>query len=237
MRFFPHGFWNKPTSAPAFNWTTNLVAHWKLNEASGTRNDSHGTNHLTATNNPVGVAGKIGDACQFVRASSQRLSVASNANLLTGDVNYFIAFWLRLNSVTNSPYPLTKATGGSQEWCFVYDLGTGEIVLHLTPSTVQARAAMPNNNSWHLVMGWHDATNNLVGIQVDDGLPVTNAAAPGSATGNATNPVNFGILNSGATTTLLNGAIDSVSFWKGRLLNGIERKQLWNNGNGRDYLA
>ena len=37
----------------------NLTSYWALNEASGTRNDSHSTNHLTATGSPTSESGVI----------------------------------------------------------------------------------------------------------------------------------------------------------------------------------
>jgi hypothetical protein len=36
-----------------------LVSYWKMNEGSGTRNDSHGTNHLTQTGNVLTNTGKV----------------------------------------------------------------------------------------------------------------------------------------------------------------------------------
>ena len=45
--------------------TTGLVSYWKLDEASGTRVDSHGPNPLTPANAPGGAAGKIGTGCTF----------------------------------------------------------------------------------------------------------------------------------------------------------------------------
>jgi hypothetical protein len=51
-----------------------LVSYWKLDEASGTRVDAVGTNHLTPTNAPIGALGKIGNACDFEADSTQFLS-------------------------------------------------------------------------------------------------------------------------------------------------------------------
>lgn len=48
---------------------TSLIAHWKLDEASGTRNDSHGTNHLTDNNTVTTATAKLGtNAAQFTAA-------------------------------------------------------------------------------------------------------------------------------------------------------------------------
>ena len=38
---------------------TSMVSYWPLNESSGTRKDWHGTNHLTAVNNPLNTTGIV----------------------------------------------------------------------------------------------------------------------------------------------------------------------------------
>lgn len=47
--------------------TDNLISWWSLDEASGTRYDSHGTNHLTDNNTVSSEAG--GWLCWRMRAS------------------------------------------------------------------------------------------------------------------------------------------------------------------------
>src|SRR4051794_40520428 len=76
----------------------NLVSYWKLDEASTgvapvTRNDSHGTNHLTDNNTVTSAAGKLGNAAQFTAANSESLSRIDNASLRFGDEDFSLAFW------------------------------------------------------------------------------------------------------------------------------------------------
>ena len=68
---------------------TNLIAYWKLDEASGTRNDSKGANHLTDNNTVTQAVGKVGNAAQFTLANSEYLSIADNADLSAGDILEF----------------------------------------------------------------------------------------------------------------------------------------------------
>ncbi|MDA2917638.1 hypothetical protein MYX64_12505, partial [Nitrospinae bacterium AH_259_B05_G02_I21] len=81
---------------------TDLKAHWKLNEASGTRSDSHGSNDLTDNNTVGQAAGKIGNAADFIRVNSEYLSIADNADVSAGDVDITWALWVWLDDNTNS---------------------------------------------------------------------------------------------------------------------------------------
>src|SRR5688572_28354046 len=64
--------------------TSGLVSWWSLNEASGTRNDSHSTNHLTDNNAVPSAAGLKGNSAAFVTAGLESLSIADNASISTG---------------------------------------------------------------------------------------------------------------------------------------------------------
>ena len=68
-----------PVMRPRYALTDNLVAYWKLEEASGTRFDEltgcgGGGCDLTANNNPGNAAGKHGNAVQLTLANSQWIS-------------------------------------------------------------------------------------------------------------------------------------------------------------------
>jgi hypothetical protein len=75
---------------------TGLVSYWKLDETSGTRFDSAGTNNL-ADNGGVGATiGKQGNAASFVASSSDYLKLASSSFGLTDAMS--LAFWVKLSA-------------------------------------------------------------------------------------------------------------------------------------------
>lgn len=81
-----------PVRSPGGSSSTlndNLVAHWKLDESSGTRNDSKGANHLTDNNTVTSAAGKLGDAADFESSNSERLTLADNADMSLGSNSDF----------------------------------------------------------------------------------------------------------------------------------------------------
>src|SRR5881394_1372626 len=74
-------------------WLTSLVAHWKLDQTSGLRADSHGGNDLADFNTVTFAAGKIGNAASFLGVNEESLGAADNAALSMGDIDFSIALW------------------------------------------------------------------------------------------------------------------------------------------------
>ncbi len=54
--------------------TGNLAAWWSFDEASGARNDSHGSSHLTDNNTVTSAAGKKSNAASFASANAEYLN-------------------------------------------------------------------------------------------------------------------------------------------------------------------
>src|SRR5687767_6645704 len=76
---------------------TNLVAHWRLDEGSGTRVDVHGGLDLTAVNSPGSAAGKIGDAALFDAGDSHHLIRATEGALNFHDTDWTLAAWVKVS--------------------------------------------------------------------------------------------------------------------------------------------
>src|SRR5690348_11404000 len=77
-----------PDLRPPWALTDSLVGYWKLDEASGSRADSAGANTLTDNNTVAGLAGLISNAGDFERDNSESLSIADNAALSMGDIDF-----------------------------------------------------------------------------------------------------------------------------------------------------
>lgn len=219
---------------------TDLIAHWKLNEASGTRNDSHGTNHLTSNNNVASDTGKIGNAAKFTRASETWLSIADNADLSMGDIDFTIAFWAYIDtlSVGNPQDCISKwdfFAGREEYLCrfnasnkfefFVRDAANANTVSIASTTSISAA-------TWYFVMMWHDSVGNTINVSVDNGT--ANSLGHSGGVRNSLSDFQLGRLTNTSTTALLGGRLDSVSIWK-RLLTGTEKSNLYNGGAGLDY--
>jgi RHS repeat-associated protein len=83
---------------------------------------------------------------------------------------------------------------------------------------------------WHTIMARHNAANNTINIQVNNGS-VSSASYSGGAM-DITYPLSIGAHSNG--TFGLDGLIDDVALYK-RVLTSAERSRLYNNGMGRSY--
>lgn len=220
--------------------TTSLISFWKLDEASGTRNDSVGTNHLTDNNTVTQATGKIGNAAQFTSANQESLSRASNASLQAGDIDFTIAFWVMLDSKTHIRFLYAKrdVTAGRSEYQVAYDHDSDRFafsVFRATDSIVIVRAnnlGAPSTGVWYHIVAWHDATANTISIAVNDGA-VDTLATGGSLQAASDSVFHIGSW-AGATTFEHNGRLDEAGWWK-RILTAEERTALYNNGVGIHY--
>jgi len=224
--------------------TNSLQAYWKLDEASGSRADSHGSNTLTDNNTVTQAAGKIGNAAQFTRANSEYLSIADNAALSTGNIDFTVAAWVYLDSKPAGDflYIATKSStvGPVVEFNLYYNVATVDrfvFEIFNNPPSI-SRVATANNfgaaslGAWYHVVGWHDSVNDLVGISVNAGTANTTATS-GTAPGDTAGAFELGRYGALASR-YHNGRIDEVGFWK-RVLTADERTALYNGGAGLAY--
>lgn len=221
---------------------TDLVAHWKLNEASGTRNDSHSGGHNLTDNNTVASAtGKIGDAADFEAGNSEYLSVTDNASISFGaDTPFTITFWAYFESVGGSFHPLLDKAGvgnGTGDE-FLIDVegggwrayvGNGSSFQSVTGSA--GTTGTPTTGQWYFVVFWHDPVANTINLEVNNNGSIRSSAWSGG-TQDGTASLLFGKYNTAGLYH--DGLLDSVSYWH-RVLTSDERTELYNSGNGLDY--
>lgn len=216
--------------------TDNLVSYWKMDEASGDAVDAHGSNTL-ADNNTVGSGtGKINNARDFESGSNEYFSIADNADLSTGDIDFTIQVWVNLESKGFNPI-VAKWGGTSQEYLLWYRSDQDKfelLVTHDGSTSAFVRAATfgaPSTGTWYCVHAWHDATGNQLGIAVNAGSADTQSHSAGVVNG----AEGFKIGNDGFGNDF-DGLIDEVGFWK-RVLTSDERTELYNGGSGLAYSS
>ncbi len=220
----------------------NLVAFWELEEASGSRADARGSNTLTDNNTVTQAAGKVGNAAQFTASSGEYLSIADNAALSMGDIDFTIAAWVYLDTKANEVIAAKYRTNTSQREYLLYyaatDGATQRFVFLVSPNGVSTNLVVANNfgepstSTWHFVVAWHDSVANTINIQIDDGAADSTAHSTGVF--NGTDDFRIGALYTSAPTYFLNGRIDQVGIWK-RTLTTTDKTWLYNSGNGRSY--
>jgi hypothetical protein len=210
----------------------NLVAHWQLEEASSTRFDSHGSNHLTDNNTVGQAAGKLGNAASFVASNEESLSIADNAALSMADIDFTIAGWVYFDMLDFCGVAGKWEAGPQLEYLVYYDGSNLRFCVSAngsTPTSI-ANSQTISATTWYFFVGWHDSVANTINISVNNNTPASLSHSTGVFDGTA--PFELGRNDEGASW--LNGRLDSVSIWK-RVLTSAERTQLYNSGNGLDY--
>ena len=215
----------------------NLIAVWELEETSGTRNDSKGSNHLTDNNTVASATGKLGTAADFEVANSEYLSIADNTDLSTGDIDFTFAFWVQLESkAANMQFINKQGAAGTREYTIGYVISGDRLRFGVSndgtaTTTINADAlGSPATATWYFVVVWHDATANTINIQVNNGT--TNSVS--HTTGVFDGTVAFTMGATATPSTYHDGLLDNVYFWK-RVLTADEITALYNGGNGKDY--
>jgi hypothetical protein len=89
---------------------------------------------------------------------------------------------------------------------------------------------VPNLSQWYFLLAWHDATNDLIWLSVNNATPQSTAWTYG--TFNGTGEFRIGGDQGGAG--LFEGRIDEVAIWS-RVLTSDERTALFNAGAGKYY--
>lgn len=213
-------------------WTDNLVSYWKLDEASGDRADSHGSNTLTDNNTVTSATGVINSAADFESTNSETLSHTSNSDFQTGDIDFTWTCWVKLESKPNHMGIISKYSDEYTIWFesasdrFEFFVGTGALgAARVTANNFGA----PSLGSWCFIVAWHDSVNNVVGIQVNNGTANT-VSHSGGITANSNGFV-MGNVNSSFP---YDGLIDEVGYWK-RILTTQEKTDLYNGGAGLAY--
>ena len=203
-----------------------LVSYWNLDEASGTRVDSHGSNDLT-DNNTVGSVINAGDAMDgaaaiFVSGNSESLSVTT-PSALAANADKTLALWTKSPGV--GTYALLQVAAG---------LGSSSPYLYLQHAGEALKAYAGGNytdavacsaNTWHLVIYTYEHATTTHKLYVD-----AASATRVAANSNSSDSLYLGNGFAGYLT----GSIDEVAIWN-RVLTEDERTELYNAGAGKFY--
>ncbi len=215
--------------------TTSLVSYWNLDEASGNRADSHGTNTLTDNNTVASATGKIGTAGDFEKNNSEWLSHADNADLSTGDIDWTVQAWVQLESKPAGDYMCVVGKGGSGgEYALFWNAPDDRFYLYVNGAFGSIKAntfGAPSLATWYCLHIWHDSVNNLVGISVNAGTADTASYSGGITDGTGAFAIGRDEIGPAG---YWDGLIDEVGFWK-RVLTSQERTDLYNAGAGFAY--
>lgn len=227
--------------------TTNLVSYWKMDETSGTRVDSHGSNNLGDNNTVTSTTGVISNSASFDDANSEYLNIADAAQTgldFTGDFSF--SCWCKPkqtpNGGSNPDMALMYKWGASQAaYGFYYTYVSSTVKLRFNGYTTGGGSnytfdfpqTLSTSAFSHVVFAYTQSLTRVeVWVNGSSLGTVTNASYTGSS--NTTGAFSISSLGSGIQW-YWDGQIDEVGIW-GRVLTSDEVvSQLYNGGAGLAY--
>ena len=211
-----------------------LVSFWELDESSGTRYDSHGSNDLSDNNTVGSATGKVGNAADFETSNSEFLSHSSNSDLEMGDIDFTLCAWVQYESAINSVI-IGKSDGNFNHLDYVLDYFGTDFRFYFKQSALQivTKAQAITLGNWYFLVAWHDAAGNTLNLQVNNGT-AASAGTSGNAPDVSSSLFEIGARQHSGFEGWHDGLIDQVGIWK-RALTTDERTALYNSGNGLAY--
>lgn len=224
----------------------NLVSYWELEETSGNRLDSHGSNDLTLTGTIGSTTGKIGNAMANPGGDPNWLNITDGAQSgldITGDLSFNI--WLNVSVAPSNEFYwiFSKYVGGGNQRSYRigYQDVSGTKSFRLVTSTGGAAANTTEQDSspvnlgtgtWHMVTFNYDASAGTIDIYVDG---VLDHQSTGNRTSLFNSTAQFALGSSfSAGGQAFNGGMDEAAIWS-RLLTTGEITDLYNSGAGLPY--
>jgi hypothetical protein len=210
-----------------------LISYWKMDAASGTRNDSQGTNHLTDATSTASTTGIIGNAASF-NGTSNELRCANNSTLQVAiGVDFTFQAWVKF-SVLGDYFVFSKYDGGTADYYMSYNNASSLGFQFGDLTTVAQVGAAAPLGIWRHVVGWYDHTDQKYRIRINDTTTFVSPATSGRPASTVAD-LQVGSLGS-PSSGFLNGLLDEMGFWK-RILTAAEITQLYNGGAGFPFSS
>ena len=181
-----------------------------------------------------------GGSRQFTASNSEYFTLADNASLSMGDIDFTIACWVYLDTTpANEMRTINKfdISGTDREYSLFWDNTGGLMTFTVrdtgdttsSPITASTEGSL-STGQWYCVIAEHDSVNNTISIQINNKDIDSTAHTTGVRDGTA--DFRIGSLSEGGE--YWDGRIANVGCWK-RILTTDERSFLYGAGLGKAY--
>lgn len=219
-----------------------IVSRWLLDESSGSRADSVGSNTLTDNNTVTAGTGysdagaSFDNAADFELDNSEYLSKGDNAGLsITGDMS--ASFLLNPESQPSGGaqmHIMTKrlSTGNQKGYAFRYEEAAGPTKLTLSISTDGSAEVSKgvettlSNATWYLVSFAYDASAGSVDFYVNGAQVGSQQTGLPTSIFDNTADFNLGAVNNGAGS-FWDGLMNDAILWGGVVLTSDNMSDLY----------
>ena len=209
---------------------TNLGSYWELEEASGTRVDSHGGNDLTDNNTVTQGTGIQGSCADIEAANNEYLSNAAPSGF-TSITNCSVSMWIKKESA-GTMFLFFNGTASVAAFS-MYISATGEVPVLSYAGVGRTGTTGVSLATWSHLVFVHDATANIDYIYVDGVESDNFTGATTDPSDTASDVLHIGMHGNG-TSNDYDGLIDEVGYWD-KALTSAEVSDLYNSGAGIPY--
>jgi hypothetical protein len=216
-----------PVSPISNHLLNNLASYWKLDEASGVRADSYGTNNLADPNGCPSSAAIINKGAQFT--GTQSLTLNSNPSVVvTGDFTF--SLWIRIESQVTM-IPFSKWVNPNYDYVLFYDASGGGMTFGSGTGSASI-GALATLNQWNHYLCWYDSSDETFHMRINDNDATTFVSATGVTLTQSSGALWFGARDD--SVLMCHATIDEVALWK-RKLAPSEMTALYNGGAGLPF--
>jgi hypothetical protein len=215
-----------------------LVSWWSLNESSGTRSDSHGSNDLVDSDTTGSATGKVGSAARIDSSAADKLTVESSS--LQGGASFTVAGWIYLDSLNVSAGAWFGATSSvpfssRSDWMWAFRSSSGLFQFYTSDGGWKSLNAISfgtvSSGTWYHVTTWYDSDASTMSIKVNNGATDSRTSVTATHQSLATT-----LRVGGYHTNAFDGRVDELGFWS-RVLTANEITELYNSGTGIGYSS
>lgn len=215
---------------------SDAVSLWKLDEQSGARYDSIGTNDLT-DNNTVTYQnmGPSGIVAQFAKANTEYLSNASlDTTFDADDDSMYFAGWIKPSLTGDYAHYFYIGGNWASAALAVYHDNAAQMIVYTNASTSSPQALTAiTMDVWHFVEGWFDKSDGHTYVAIDGGTPVQSALTK-SGTASTYSTMTVGKEYGGGWNYYVTGNASRFGIWK-TIPDAATRSSLYNSGKGKAY--
>lgn len=190
--------------------TSNLAAHWKLDDASGTSAaDASGNGHTgTLVNGPSWTTGKIDGGLAF-DGDNDRVTFTSPA---LANASFSFAAWFKRAATNGWPQFVigVGSSGSTNNQAAIYITNGGAINFGFYANDLQSSGGLITNGVWHHVVGTYDYATGARRIYLDGVEIASQASGVSPFTGNTSSALAWSLADNWFP---LNGALDEVRIY------------------------
>lgn len=216
-----------------------LLSYWKFDEATGTRNDSHGTNHLTETGVAVpSQAGIISNAtlCNTFAGVQTLDNLAPSPNLWTYTSGLTVAGWLFINgNMTLSAGSFLTCPSSNSSFGIASSIFPANQLRFFADSpmfTLQVVTPVPVLGAFFFIRMWVDPADNKLHAKINEGTTLDSIGTFTPFSPDAQTLLRFGRPNDAFVN--YDTGHDEFGIWRGIMTNA-QGAFLYNGGTARTY--